>query len=422
MNAAIKKASDRLDEVIKKGKEVLATKRAGPIGDVLQDERGYIQFRLLAKSVLRKLDPNGHFEGEFNRVDAQTGWASGPAYLIADQLGVLEALRVNFDDGVADDDEPDYESNSEPERSRAPEDDARPLVFISCGQFTRQEIYLGKQIAKLVEVQTGAVGYFAQNQNSLDGLTDHIFGALDKAAGFIAVMHKRGQVTNEKGELHRTRASVWIEQEIAIASFVQRTRNANLRVQAYVEKGIALEGARDKLMLNPKEFTSNSQITKHLKNELTTWKLASPMKIEVTVSYEEWRELRQDWNPNVLHKYMLKVTITNKSQEAVPSYFATLQFPHRFITNGAGTENEAHDRRTRNYRYFREDSSWPQNGTLEPGQSKQLFRFFEYHVSEDQFHGTDWGRLEKLTAEVKVYVNNKLAGFDSKTFEQLNKF
>lgn len=274
MKDVLKRARVRLDQVIEKGEATLATKQVGDTGVYLKDEAGYTHFRMTAKSVLQKLDPDGRFEGEFNFID---GSSKRSAYRLPDQLGVLRALRDDLDDGAADDDDsgPQGESSDDLvlEPRAAPLADDTPLVFISCGQFTPEEIRLGKQIAKLVKEQTGATGYFAQNQTSLDALTDHIFKALDTAAGFIAVMHKRGQVTDLKGEVDRTRASVWVEQEIAIASFIQKTRNANLKVQAYIEEGITLEGAREKLMLNPMVFRTNLQVTKHLKKILQTWNL-----------------------------------------------------------------------------------------------------------------------------------------------------
>ncbi|HVV52600.1 MAG TPA: hypothetical protein VHO06_23230 [Polyangia bacterium] len=289
MKDVIKRARVRLDQVIERGEASLATKQLGAMGYQLGDEAGYSHFRMAAKSVLQKLDPEGRFEREFNFIDGRSA-RPRPADRLPDQLGVLRALRDELDDSTSDDidDEPyaDPEGDVvlEPRAVLAP--DEKPLVFISCGQFTTHEVYLGKQIARLVKEQTGATGYFAQNQTSLDALTDHIFKALDRAAGFIAVMHRRGQVTNLKGELDRTRASVWIEQEIAIASFIQKTRNANLKVQAYVEEGIALEGAREKLMLNPMVFRTNAQVTKHLKKVLQTWNLEPAVAARSEVASE----------------------------------------------------------------------------------------------------------------------------------------
>ena len=102
------------------------------------------------------------------------------------------------------------------------------LVFVSCGQFTDEEIQLGKEIAKMVRQLTGYEGYFAENQNSLQGLSQHIFGALNRAAGLIAVMHHRGRVETPSGT--HIRGSVWVEQEIAIAAFLAHIQGRELPV------------------------------------------------------------------------------------------------------------------------------------------------------------------------------------------------
>src|SRR5262249_24980532 len=94
------------------------------------------------------------------------------------------------------------------------------LVFISCGQYRETEISLGKALAEAVTDLTAFEGYFAQNQTSLDGLSQNIFRALNRASGFIAVMHHRGSVRTLHGE--HVRASVWVEQEIAIAAFLRQ--------------------------------------------------------------------------------------------------------------------------------------------------------------------------------------------------------
>lgn len=78
-------------------------------------------------------------------------------------------------------------------------------VFISCGQRTPDEIRLGETIAQLVREHAGLEGYFAQYQQSLEGLTDNIFNAINRAAAFVAVMHRRDPVAEGV-----YRGSVWV--------------------------------------------------------------------------------------------------------------------------------------------------------------------------------------------------------------------
>jgi hypothetical protein len=135
----------------------------------------------------------------------------------------------------------------------------QPTVFISCGQFHPNEKALGKKIETLVNTLTGCKGYFAENQSSVQALSDHVFRALDRCAGLVAVMHHRGTVQTLAGATH-VRGSVWVEQEIAVAAFIAATRQAEIPVVLYVQEGIKREGVRDFLILNTVEFKNDSEV------------------------------------------------------------------------------------------------------------------------------------------------------------------
>ena len=134
-------------------------------------------------------------------------------------------------------------------------------VFISCGQSSEEERELGRTIASHVSQYTPFVGYFAQDQQTLDGLTRDIFNAIHNSAGFIAVMHRRDKLANNQGEF---RGSVWVEQEIAIASFLVQSLGLKLPSRAYVQKGIRREGVRGYILLNPVEFESSDEVLSDL--------------------------------------------------------------------------------------------------------------------------------------------------------------
>ena len=70
------------------------------------------------------------------------------------------------------------------------------FVFISCGQVTEEEKALGRAIVHLVEELTPYKGYLAQNQSTLDGLTENILTALNGCIGLIIVMHPHGRVSS----------------------------------------------------------------------------------------------------------------------------------------------------------------------------------------------------------------------------------
>ena len=147
-----------------------------------------------------------------------------------------------------------------------------PLVFISCGQCTDEEIRLGETLAKLVDDNLSPCkGYFARNQTTLDGLSREVFEALNRCVGFIAVMHHRGKVSVPTGD-DFFRASVWVEQELAIAAFLQQTQQRHIKVAAYIQKGIKLEGVREKLAVNAKEFIHEDEVVEDFRSRIENGK------------------------------------------------------------------------------------------------------------------------------------------------------
>lgn len=140
---------------------------------------------------------------------------------------------------------------------------ANRRVFISCGQQSDDELNLGTTIAELAKSRTGIDGYFAEYQHSLDGVTKDIFNAIHSASGFIAVMHRRDQISEEPAEY---RASVWIEQEVAIASFLVQSLGLRLPARVYVQKGIRREGVRGFILVNPIEFETAEDVLADLED------------------------------------------------------------------------------------------------------------------------------------------------------------
>lgn len=141
--------------------------------------------------------------------------------------------------------------------------DGAKMIFISCGQHHPHEKQLGKQIKQLIDQVNGFEGYFAENQQSFDGLTQNIFNALYSAAAFVAVMHRRDAVSGND-----YRGSVWIEQEIAMAAFMVQTLKVPIEVKAYIQKGIKIEGVRGLIQLNPLVFEDDKEVIDDLKLSL----------------------------------------------------------------------------------------------------------------------------------------------------------
>jgi hypothetical protein len=156
-------------------------------------------------------------------------------------------------------------------------------VFVSCGQFSDEERALGKQVAELVCDCTPFKGYFAENQTTLATLTENILRRLYESVGLIVIMHHRGTVQTPDRTL--TRGSVWVEQEIAVATLMQQILRRPLHIALFIQKGIGIEGIRQQLQLNPVEFVNGDEVVAKLRALLPAWQ--SPLY----VGDEELRQL-----------------------------------------------------------------------------------------------------------------------------------
>src|SRR6267143_5738934 len=125
----------------------------------------------------------------------------------------------------------------------------RKTIFISCGQYAPQERELGKQVCEMVAKYTPFEGYFAQNQTTLKALSENVLSRLYESVGLVAIMHHRGKIEGSD----RIRASVWIEQEIAMATLMEQVLGRRLHVALFIQHGMAIEGIRQQIQLNPIE-------------------------------------------------------------------------------------------------------------------------------------------------------------------------
>lgn len=152
----------------------------------------------------------------------------------------------------------------------------KPLIFISCGQVTQAERKLGKTLCEIIEADGRYEPYFAENQSSLEAVTANILAKLVAADGFIGVLHPRGEVRIPSAggvDTTVTRASVWIEQEIAILAAMAQLQRRPIRLQLYVKQGVTREGLRVYVMANPHEFSSEDEVASHFRDMLKTWNL-----------------------------------------------------------------------------------------------------------------------------------------------------
>jgi hypothetical protein len=170
----------------------------------------------------------------------------------------------------------------------------KALVFVSCGQVTEAEKKLGHDICELINGTPGLMAFYAERVNSVEALSTSIFRNLRRAVGLVTVMHHRGRVQGLDGDLSRNRASVWIEQEIAIAAFIRATEDRDIKIAAYAEPGLTLEGVRENLHLNMVLFSTPEDVLADLRSRLVDWNLQPAEKGGLRPRGDPLREAREE--------------------------------------------------------------------------------------------------------------------------------
>jgi hypothetical protein len=219
--------------------------------------------------------------------------------------------------------------------------DGIPLVFVSCGQSTFEERQLGQTIAKLVERETGCQAYFAQDQTSFEGVTENILKRLNRAVGFIAIMHPRGDVTNPHTKTSWTRGSVWVEQEVAIAAFISQALERPMQVRSYVHKSIQREGLRDNLHLNPVDFVSDSEILEDLTAFLPRWRVLTlnqpkqGLSLKAIINHQRV-SIPGGSSDKDDERHMLMVSVENDGEQDAKDFRLDVEFPATFLDDSGG--------------------------------------------------------------------------------------
>ena len=204
------------------------------------------------------------------------------------------------------------------------------------------------------------------------------------------VLHDRGLVA----PTNITRGSVWVEQEIAIAAFMQQVLGRAIYVAAYREEDVGVEGMRQQLLLNPKVFESNEEVLDHLRAVLPTW--TEPEEpgaegLDVAIGFEEVSmETRR-------HDYKLVVSLTNNGQAPVHLTHLEMEFPS-LVSRGLEGPTLVKNRRTPTHDFYRIESG----ALLDPiygGDSRRIFER-NYYVDDDIY----FNRADALRLPVTVRV------------------
>jgi len=132
-------------------------------------------------------------------------------------------------------------------------------VFISCGQRDDQEKDFALTCKNYFESK-GFIAYFAEEVHSLEALTENIFRHLKNSEYFVFIDFKREELPNGK-----FRGSVFVNQEIAIAAFLE------IETVGFHEAGVDREGVIEHLIANPIYFNDKADFLKKLKKNTKEW-------------------------------------------------------------------------------------------------------------------------------------------------------
>jgi hypothetical protein len=286
-------------------------------------------------------------------------------------------------------------------------------IFISCGQYTPEEKQLGKQISEMVRTLTDCVPFFAEEVQDLNGLDANILSALHDCVGFITVMHPRGEIKRSSGSV--VRASVWIEQEIAIATYIQRVEKRTVPIIAFKHKSVGREGIRDLIHLNPFEFTDEAEILTELPKRLAPWRSLILSGIELQISSkaagrQEGHDVRR-----------LEITLANGTNRLIEKYEFEIRLPASILTHWSATYPTEVHRNIPGLRCFRFDQNG--RGALRPHDRLQYPITFDYCTTcaIPQHESTLVGAtlVSEMVAGAKAWVEGKEYVVE-KTIKQLD--
>lgn len=204
----------------------------------------------------------------------------------------------------------------------------KPLIFVSCGQYSKAERNLGRDVCDLLRrLRPDVEPYFAENQSSAEGLSSHILKALFRSAGFICIMHSRGEIKTPENNVI-TRGSVWLEQEIAVVAFMQHQLSRSIPALYYKQKGVCVEGIRSFLLMNARiEFTQESQVLEDL---------TAVLPETVFNPYAEYDVIPVIENTagticGDRHNYLFVVDLKNVGKQKITDFELRVFFPRAFI-------------------------------------------------------------------------------------------
>ncbi len=274
---------------------------------------------------------------------------------------------------------------------------SKPIVFISCGQFTQEEKQLGRQIAQIVS-SFDLEPFFAEEVQDLNGLEANILRALHECAAFITVLHPRGEIERPDRSVV-TRASVWIEQEIAIAAYIQRIEKRALPVIAFAHESVSREGIRALLHLNPIPFSSEADVIVALPGHLRKLSVADS---SIGLSMQSVALPPEDGHPI----RRLNLRLFNNTNQRFTTFNGKLWIPREFL-NHWGAIYPAEDRSSPNAPRRCFNFSEEGRGILNPHDGVLTFATDYCPACASVAHGGITASVGDAEFEAKAWVNNQ---------------
>lgn len=245
---------------------------------------------------------------------------------------------------------------------------SNPVIFVSCGQYTEAEKALGKSIVKMIKAVTDLDAFFAEEVHDLNGLDSNILVALRDCGGFIAVLHPRGKIVRPDNST-LIRASVWIEQEIAIATYIRRVEKKALPVIAFIHDSVGREGLRDLLHLNPISFKDEAEVLAALPELLQPWRTLTSSGIRVELQSGSRSREQDHWIRE------LSISLVNDSNQRIATFNGEVRLPTGILKHWSETAFILHETKSDDpqYRCFAFDETF--KGGIPPRQTGLLMTF-----------------------------------------------
>lgn len=259
----------------------------------------------------------------------------------------------------------------------------KKIIFIACGQREDKEKKLGNEISVLVSSYKDLKPFLAEDTHSFEGLTAQIYNNLNKCSGFIAILHKRERCNKEDNFF---RSSLWINQEIAIASFLVLRDKKDIPLRVFIESdensNVKIEGVLEHIMVNPIPFAQDTEIIQTLKKWLGETKFSLSMeKEDYLLKSKRLITLLYGYTGD-LHTYKLGFEIANMGEKTVRNISFEFYFPKGLSPQQVGSGFERFEPKEKNLKDFFGFRYINEIDKIVPGKIKSVY-CFDFIVNHD---------------------------------------